>query len=127
MPFEQKGQTMTLTTDNPQHSEINATKETDPDILRRMIKNERDLAAEIQSKLMEENDRLRAQHEALIAAAKALKRYHHPPSIIDAPDCPCCNCEGERAIAALRAAGILEESFERCSQPHVTGDTGGDW
>jgi len=50
----------------------------------------------------------RAQHEALMMAVKALKRYHHPPSGIDAPDCPCCNCEGERAIAALRDAGILE-------------------
>jgi len=50
-----------------------------------------------------------AQHEAYRAAAKALKRYHHPPSGIDAPDCPCCNCEGERAIAGLRAVGILEE------------------
>jgi len=49
-----------------------------------------------------------AQHKALIAAAKALKRYHHPPSRIDAQDCPCCNCEGERALAGLRAAGILE-------------------
>ncbi len=51
----------------------------------------------------------RADFEAYRAAAKALKRYHHPPSGIDAQDCPCCNCEGERAIAALRAAGILEE------------------
>jgi len=51
---------------------------------------------------------LEAQHEALMASAKALKRYHHPPSRIDAPDCPCCNCEGERAMAGLRAAGILE-------------------
>jgi len=50
----------------------------------------------------------RAEYEAYRAAANALKRYHHPPSGIDAPDCPCCNCEGERAIAALRAVGILE-------------------
>lgn len=43
---------------------MNATKETDPDILRRMIEIERDQATEIQASLSNELDRLRAEVQA---------------------------------------------------------------
>ena len=48
--------------------EINATKENDPDILRRMIIVERDQAMEIQIKLAGECDRLRALNAELLEA-----------------------------------------------------------
>jgi hypothetical protein len=66
MPFEQKGQTMTLTTDNPQHP-CNT------------------IAI------------LRAQYEALMAAAKWFLKWHQDQV------CPCQAC---KTVAALRAAGI---------------------
>src|SRR5260370_33074016 len=58
--------------------EINATKETDPDILRRMIQIERDQAMEIQARLVKERDIANDRIKGLEAACYGITELLEP-------------------------------------------------